>query len=187
MNRRHVLKGMGVATLYGSFPAILSEFLVSCNQKDKQLRAGFFSDAEFSSVEAITDTMLPKTSTPGGLETQVPYFIDLVVHHCITPDDQQLIKKGLQQLNEKSGGKFPSLSKEEQLSSIKKTDEAAFKGDADKAWFRIFKKLATIGYFTSKDGMEKALRYVKVPGEYNACVPYKTGDKALAKTFLMYW
>jgi hypothetical protein len=187
MNRRHVLKGMGVATLYGSFPAILSEFLVSCNQKDKQLRAGFFSDAEFSLVEAITDAMLPKTSTPGGLETQVPYFTDLVIKNCISATDQQLIKKGLQQLEEQAGGKFTSLTRQEQLSIIKKTDEAAFKDDAGKAWFRIFKKLATIGYFTSKDGMEKALRYVKVPGEYNACVPYKAGDKGLAKTFLMYW
>jgi len=35
--------------------------------------------------------------------------------------------------------------------------------------------------------MNKALNYVKVPAEYKACIPYKKGDKALAKTFLMYW
>jgi hypothetical protein len=26
-----------------------------------------------------------------------------------------------------------------------------------------------------------------VPGDYEACIPYKKGDKALAKTFLLYW
>lgn len=187
MNRHHVLKEMGVATLYGSFPAILSEFLDSCNEKEKKLRAGFFTDEEFSLVESITDTMLPKTSTPGGLETQAPYFTDLVIKNCLDANDQQRIRNGLKQLNDEAGGKFIRLSKQGQFSIIKKADEAAFKDDAGKAWFRIFKKLATIGYFTSKDGMEKALRYVKVPGEYNACVPYKTGDKALDKTFLMYW
>ena len=39
----------------------------------------------------------------------------------MTPTDQQLIKKGLQQLNEQAKGKFSSLSKEEKQSlAIKK-------------------------------------------------------------------
>jgi hypothetical protein len=35
--------------------------------------------------------------------------------------------------------------------------------------------------------MTTALNYVEVPGDYNGSVPYKKGDKAMAKTFLMYW
>ena len=70
---------------------------------------------------------------------------------------------------------------------LKKIDEAAFHNDVNQAWFRIVKKLTLIGYFTSQEGMTKALNYVKIPGDYKACVPYKKGDKALAKTFLMYW
>ena len=102
-------------------------------------------------------------------------------------NDQQQIKKGLQQLNDEHAGKFSSLSATEKLNAVKKIDEAAFKDDADKAWFRIVKKLSLIGYFTSQEGMTKALNYVKVPGDYKACIPYKKGEKALAKTFLMYW
>lgn len=96
-----------------------------------------------------------------------------------------MIKKGLHQLNGQA--KFASLSSKEQLDAVKKTDEAAFTENSDQAWFRIIKKLALIGYFTSQEGMTKALNYVKVPGDYEACIPYKEGDKALAKTFLMYW
>ncbi len=40
----------------------------------------------------------------------------------MSSDDQQLIKKGLQQLNELPGGKFTSLSKEEKLNSVKIID-----------------------------------------------------------------
>ena len=47
MNRRNLIKKMGVVALYGSFPSVLSEFLVSCKAKDKMLRAGFFSNEEF--------------------------------------------------------------------------------------------------------------------------------------------
>lgn len=187
MNRRHLLKRMGVVALYSSFPAVLGEFISSCNTKDKKLRAGFFSDDEFHLIEQVTDSVLPKTSTPGALEAQVPYFIDLVVKNCMNSNDQQLVKKGLQQLNDQAAGKFSSLSSAEKLNTIKKIDEAAFKDNSDSAWFRLFKKLATIGYFTSQEGMTKALNYVKVPGEYKACIPYKKGEKALAKTFLIYW
>jgi hypothetical protein len=187
MNRRLLLKEMGVVALYSSFPSVLSEFISSCNTKEKKLRAGFFSDVEFQLTEQLTDTMFPKTATPGALEIQLPYFIDLVVKNCMSSSDQQLIKKGLQQLNEQQGGKFTSLSSEEKLNVINVIDIAAYKDEADKVWFRIIKKLALIGYFTSQEGMTKALNYVKVPGDYEACIPYKKGEKALAKTFLLYW
>jgi Gluconate 2-dehydrogenase subunit 3 len=186
MNRRNLLKGMSVVALSGSFPAILGEFISSCNNKEKTLRAGFFSDEEFSLIEQVTDTLLPKTTTPGALEARVPYFIDLVVKNCMSQNDQQLIKKGLKTL-EVPGQKFSTMSAADKLIAIRKMDEAAFGNDPDKTWFPILKKLATIGYFTSREGMTTALNYVKVPGDYKACIPYKEGDMALAKTFLLYW
>jgi len=187
MKRRNLIKGMGVVALYSSFPAVLSEFLSSCDAKDKPLRAGFFPDDEFDLLEQISDIILPRTSTPGALDVRVPYFIDLVVKDCMSKDDQQLVKKGLQDLNKTNGKAFSSLTADEKKQLVKNIDENAFKEDADNAWFRIVKKLALIGYFTSQDGMTKALNYVQVPGDYKASVQYKKGDKAMAKTFLMYW
>jgi hypothetical protein len=184
MNRRHLLKSAGVIVLYSSFPSVLGEFLSSCNTNNKKLRAGFFSDEEFRLMEQLTETMLPETFTPGAIAVQVPYFLDLVVKNCMHANDQQLIKKGLQQLSEQ---KFLSLTTQQQLETVKKIDEAAFNNDPEKTWFRIIKKMALIGYFTSQDGMTHALNYVKVPGDYQACIQYKKGEKALAKTFLMYY
>jgi Gluconate 2-dehydrogenase subunit 3 len=187
MHRRHLIKGMGVIALYGSFPAILGEFISSCNTKDNSLRAGFFTDDEFHLIEQVSDIILPKTSSPGALEARVPYFIDLVVKNCLNLADQKMISTGLLQLNKNPMGGFSNLTPEKKLIEIKTIDEAAYKDVPDKAWFRLFKKLAMIGYFTSQDGMTKALDYVKVPGDYKACIPYKEGEKSMAKTFLMYW
>jgi hypothetical protein len=202
MDRRNLIKGMGVIALYSSFPVVVSEFISSCKTNTKPLRAGFFSEDQFELVQQITDVLLPATSTPGAMEAQVAYFIDLVVKNCMSHGDQQSIVKGLQEMKSGDGKKFLSLSKTERLQAIKKLDEDAFKEGTDSsvgpvtggpspyaysAWFRIIKKLAVIGYFTSQEGMTKALNYVKVPGEYKACIPYKKGDKAMAKTFLMYW
>jgi hypothetical protein len=47
-------------------------------------------------------------------------------------------------------------------------------------YFRMMKELTLWGYFTSEIGATKALRYVAVPGKYEGCIPYKTGDKAWA-------
>ena len=78
MNRRNLIKGAGVIALYSSFPAVLSEFLLSWKVVDKVLRLGFFSDEEFNLLEQVSDIILPRTSTPGALDTGVPFFIDLV-------------------------------------------------------------------------------------------------------------
>ena len=187
MNRRNVIKEMGAVALYSSFPAILSEFISSCNNRDKVSRAGFFSDHEFNLLEEVCDILIPRTATPGALDIQVPVFIDTVVKNCMSKDDQQIIKKGLQDLNDNNGKNFPSLNEREKEKLIKAIDESAFKDDESKRWFRMIKKLAVIGYFTSQEGMTKALRYVKIPGDYKACISYQKGEKAMAKTFLMYY
>ncbi len=106
MNRRDLLKGMGAVALYSSFSDVLVRFASSCNSKAQMERAGFFADDEFALLEDVTDIMLPKTATPGGLETKVPYFLDMIVKDCLSPTDQQSIKKGLRQLNADAGWKI---------------------------------------------------------------------------------
>ena len=187
MNRRILIKKMGVVALYGSFPSVLSEFLVSCKAKDKIQRPGFFSNEEFQLLNQLIDIILPRTSTPGGLDVSAPYFIDLVVRDCMNADDQQLIKNSLNDFGKGDGKKFSSLNADEQKRIVADIDKNAFEEENNNSWFRILKKLALIGYFTSQEGMTKALNYVEVPGDYKASVPYKKGDKAMAKTFLMYW
>ena len=186
MDRKHVFEKMKVTTLYGNFPDVLNEFTDAFNIKNKKLTDGFFSNDELQITKIILDIMLPPVSLQDAREIKVPYFIELVVKNCLDSNDQQLIKKGLQQLNQQAGGKFSSLPKEKQLSIIKQLEHAAVKGDEDKVWFRIFKKLVTIGYFAARDGAQKALQYVQVPGESDGCVPYSTGDNTREKIYLMY-
>lgn len=47
-------------------------------------------------------------------------------------------------------------------------------------YFRMMRELTLLGYFTSEIGATQALRYQQVPGRYDACVPYKKGDKLWA-------
>lgn len=186
MHRRNLLKSAGVIALYSSFPIAVSEFLASCRSGDT-LKTRYFSDDEFDVLEKVVDILLPRTVTPGGVDTKTPFFIDLIVKECMAGEDQKRVKDGINELQKGNGNSFLSMTAGEQQSQINSIDQKAFKDDAGSAWFRIVKKLALIGHFTSMEGMTTALNYVKVPGDYKACIPYHKGDKAMAKTFLMYW
>jgi hypothetical protein len=187
MHRRNLFKKLGVVALYGSFPSVLSEFLSSCNNSDRIQRAGFFSNDEFQLLNQLIDIILPRTTTPGGIDVRAPYFVDLVVRDCMNATDQQTIKKGLHYFKDADGKKFLSLNADEQKRIVSDLDKKAFDDENSNLWYRILKKLTIIGYFTSREGMSTALNYVQVPGDYKASIPYKKGDKAMAKTFLMYW
>ena len=47
-------------------------------------------------------------------------------------------------------------------------------------YYIMLKQLTLLGYFTSKEGATKALRYEAVPGKYDGNFPYKKGDRAWA-------
>ncbi|RYZ28460.1 MAG: gluconate 2-dehydrogenase subunit 3 family protein [Chitinophagaceae bacterium] len=46
-------------------------------------------------------------------------------------------------------------------------------------YFFMMKQLTLLGFFTSKEGMTQAVRYLPVPGRYEGDVPYKKGDKLI--------
>jgi hypothetical protein len=47
-------------------------------------------------------------------------------------------------------------------------------------YFQQMKQLTIFGYFTSEKGRKESLRYVPVPGKWDAVIEYKKGDKAFA-------
>lgn len=47
-------------------------------------------------------------------------------------------------------------------------------------YYTMMKQLTLLGFFTSEKGATEALRYVPVPGRYDACIPYHKGDRAWA-------
>jgi hypothetical protein len=46
-------------------------------------------------------------------------------------------------------------------------------------YFTLMKQLTLWGFFTSKEGITQALKYVPVPGRFDGCIDYKQGDKIM--------
>jgi gluconate 2-dehydrogenase gamma chain len=46
------------------------------------------------------------------------------------------------------------------------------------SFFRTFKELTIVGYYTSQIGATRELKYSRVPGRFQGCVPFKTIGRA---------
>ena len=202
MDRRELLKMIAVLT--GGAVVGGEVFLSGC--KNPETKAGMaFSEDDIPYLDEIAETILPATSTPGAKAAKVGQFMTVIVNDCYEEDDQKTFHEGMKQLNDDFNKKYGTafmkatsqqrhdflvdLDKEakehqkkraESMSQQNNNDKNAKKNGMPNHYFTLMKQLTLWGYFTSKEGMTKALRYNPVPGRYEGCIDYKKGDKSFA-------
>jgi Gluconate 2-dehydrogenase subunit 3 len=142
-----------------------------------------FTPDDVTLLDAIADTILPETKTPGAKAAQVGAFMALMVADAYGPKDQQIFREGMQQLSEAS---FMTIAPAQRLALLEQLDreqkayQDAKAGDAPNHFFRMMKELALVGYFTSEIGMTRAQRYLETPGRFDSCAPYAAGEVSWA-------
>jgi archaellum component FlaD/FlaE len=82
--------------------------------------------------------------------------------------------------HQKKRGEFMEEQNKKGKEASEKGDKTFKKEEMPNHYFSLMKQLTLWGYFTSKEGMTKALRYNPVPGRYEGCIDYKKGDKSFA-------
>ena len=164
-----------------------SGLYLSCRTEPGQAwKPVFFTADQVSLLSAITETILPKTQTPGAIETGVPQFIDKAIASLLNPGTKQNILDGLDQVNELAktsfGKKFSACSSEERTTLLLDLDRQAgtyplslwgitLEQSKPVGFFRDLKSLTLMAYFSSVEIGKGVLRYDPVPGEYQACFP----------------
>jgi hypothetical protein len=190
MNRRDALSR--VALLLGGTVIGGELFLSGCTSADKKIGQSVdFTADDLAYLDEIAETIIPATDTPGAKDAKVGQFMGVMVKDCYKPNEQKVFLEGMNKLNEASKKKFSGNGfmkitpeqRKELLNELDKEQKAYAKDkkkDDDPHYFTLMKQLTLLGYFTSEPGATKALRYVPVPGRFDACIPYKKGDKAWA-------
>lgn len=190
MNRRDALSR--VALLLGGTVIGGELFLSGCTSADKKIGQSVdFTADDLAYLDEIAETIIPATDTPGAKDAKVGQFMGVMVKDCYKPNEQKVFLEGMNKLNEASKKKFSGNGfmkitpeqRKELLNELDKEQKAYAKDkkkDDDPHYFTLMKQLTLLGYFTSEPGATKALRYVPVPGRFEACIPYKKGDKAWA-------
>ncbi|NER14423.1 gluconate 2-dehydrogenase subunit 3 family protein [Leptobacterium flavescens] len=126
MDRRKAIKNLGLSMGFVvATPTVLS-ILQSCqNEKYPAWTPQFFSEGEGRTVQQLVDIILPVTDTPGGIEVNVPQFVDTFAFEVFEPEQQVLMKKGLEVFTAKA----LSASEKEDASKLKAEDiEAVLAG-----------------------------------------------------------
>lgn len=180
MRRRNALRN--ISFVAGGSLVIPATLFSSCQSDSYQPL--FFTKKDIQLINEIGETILPETAdSPGAKALKVANFIDVYVADCYTLENQQILKSGLiefeKMCQEKWGNSFRSLSGTDKHNCLVNLDKIAKESNTPH-YFSLLKSLVLFGYFTSKEGAEKALRYVPIPGKFQGDIPYEKGDKAWA-------
>ena len=150
-------------------------------------------------LDAVAELIIPATDTPGAREAGVPAFVDRWVGNWCAAADAKAIRTGLDRIEADAkaahGAGFASLTVQQQTSILLRHDVPAVaagvgRGDTETGltnaaaraapFFPQLKELVTVGYFTSRAGAMKAVRYDPNPGAYKGCVPLSQIGRAWA-------
>jgi glucoside 3-dehydrogenase (cytochrome c) hitch-hiker subunit len=188
MNRRDSLKALSAVTAHALFPAVLA----NAAQAAAEIEAGgswtprWIRPERAAMLEALVDTILPATDTPGARQARVQVFVDLALRDCYTAAEQKLFLDGLEALAADSAAKrarpFEACSPEERHAFLAALDAASYAPDtgARGSFIRILKDLTLVGFFTSRIGATQVLAYDAVPGGFRGCLDLRPGQKAWA-------
>jgi hypothetical protein len=189
VNRRDSLKALSAVTAHALFPSVLAgaaEAAARLEASGEAWVARWIRPERAAMLEALVDTILPATDTPGARQARVQVFVDLALRDCYTPAEQQRFVAGLEALADecqaRHGRPFEACSPEQRHELLARLDAASYAPDtgARGSFVRILKDLTLVGFFTSKIGATQVLAYEAVPGGYRGCLPLRPGQKGWA-------
>ena len=189
MQRRDALSLMSAVTahaLFGSVVAEAAEASAAIAATGEPWAPKWLPKERAAMLEALVDTVLPATDTPGAKRARVQVFVDLALRDCYTPDEQRIFTTGLDALvadcAKTHGRPFEACSPAERHALLAPLDAASYKPDtgARGSFVRILKDFTLVGFFTSRIGATQVLAYEKVPGGYRGCVELRPDQKAWA-------
>lgn len=148
----------------------------------------FFDNNQARLITVLSDIIIPDTDTPGAEAAGVPSFIEEMVSTAYDQDAQDEFFSGLQAFNQLSGQEhgeeFIDLEPDVQFQFADNQNREAVTGERPlepgTSFFMKMKELTIMGYFTSEIGATQTLRYEKVPGRYDACIPFEEVGKTWA-------
>jgi hypothetical protein len=145
-------------------------------------------------IEALAETIIPKTDTPGAKEAGVGEIIVILLRDCTSRPSQNKFTEGLKELINYCSTEYKKsyidCTSEEQAIILRHFQEKGkpFKGIIGKvqnkflgkSFYSTLAEYTTFGYCTSEIGAKQGLSYVLIPGRYNGCIPLEQNQRTWA-------
>jgi hypothetical protein len=147
--------------------------------------AGFnavLSMPQRSVLGVLSDTMIPKTDTPGALEVGVPAIVERLLVNWASPSTVRQMRQLLTAIHQRalaSTGRRPTALSQDQRETLIREFDRQRVADPKTGYPRL-KDLILTAYYGSQVGASEELRYQLVPGTWQGCVQIEPGTRAWA-------
>ena len=192
MKRRELLKSGALFFGYAVTVGALTDTFIACRNETRNVtldwKPEFLTTNQANTLAEMTETILPRTATPGAKDIGVPQFLDKVLKKLLSEADQKDFVAGLDKLEETcksvNGKYFDQCTKEQREALLLDMDKKAAKFPPS-VWgitlvekpdpitfYRRLKALTLMAYFTSEKVNKELLAYDPIPSEYNGHLAY---------------
>ena len=206
MNRREALRGLSLSLGYAvSVPSVLS-VLQACSVENESWTSVFLTENEKNMVTQLVDIILPSSDIPGGLEINLPQFVDMMCKDVMIKSDQDIFHQGSEVFSKRFKLRFnkdikkakkqevlevfaeyfdktPSESKKILEKQKKNIEEVPASEMQDYLMYKFLisvRSFSLIGYFTSEKIGTEVLNFDPIPGAWQPCIPVSDVGNAWA-------
>lgn len=183
MNRRALFTGGAALVGHHLFPQVLAAFLSEARASEAPALR-FVTEPEMRTLQALVDVILPATDSPAASTALTHHFVDVAADACATPEQKQILRGGLRDLDDQSWARFrrpyAEITPARQAALLTPRAEADSALPYEASFFKLLKDYTLTGYFHSEIGATQALAYEQIPGGYEGDIPLTPDQKAWA-------
>lgn len=180
MDRREALRRITMLAGGTLCATSASAILSGCTPRQTSDYASLSGD-EARLLDALVETIIPTTDTPGAAEAGVSAFLDDALTHVMSPEDAAFFKAGLTDADGRAGGSFAALSGDEQAAVMQDLldNPGPERSQGGGTFFNVLRDLTLAGYFSSEIGATQVHRLQMTFPNYDGALPYN-GEGAWA-------
>lgn len=184
MVKRGILGTIGLGVLFSGFEAYSIFKTPDLSEIDNKAKL----------IDALTETIIPRTTTPGASDAEVYRFVIYNLKNNVSKKSQNSFLEALEEIQEDSNSKFqqnfeacsagerelillPFSLGNNRLTGLPGKVQNKILGEP---FFSILKRLTIQGYCTSELGATQSFVYDPIPMEYKSCIPLKENQKSWA-------
>ncbi len=197
MNRREALRALSLSLGYAvSVPSVMS-VLQACSVENESWTSVFLTENEKNMVTQLVDIILPSSDIPGGLEINLPQFVDMMCKDVMIKSDQDIFHQGSEVFSKRFKLRFnkdirkakkqevlevfavyfdktPAESKtilEKQKKNIEEIPATEMQDYLMYKCLMAVRSFSLLGYYTSEKIGTEVLNFDPIPGGWQPCIP----------------
>jgi Gluconate 2-dehydrogenase subunit 3 len=179
MNRRSAIRSFIIVSAGASL-------LPSCLQKEDGKPTVHLNNIKLSGSQekllaALTETILPTTTTPGAAGLSSHAYVLMMMDDCFKKEEQVKFMKGLRQFDEatkkKIGSDFVNAEASQRIELLRALESGKDIPEEVVSFYSAVKGLTIESFTGSKYYLTEVRKYDMVPGRFHGCFP--VGDKKI--------